>query len=236
MFFVVCYLNVMLYVNPYIDPSDDRMHLLALVEIFFLLLTGRVFFKKTELAPFTDTEDFVMTACLVVVFFLLFAAFLWGAIKIARATLKDFLAKRAEKKRRTEKRKLNAAALEAKAFKEDDDAMADKEAWAAKDDKDESGSKDHESANCSLPPLAKPSLPPLAKPSLPPLKPLAMKQQEEYGDSDSDEGDYSDEGDSDEGDSDSEEGDNDSEPAKETLPPAGGLGKLPALPGSVKAL
>ena len=55
---VVCilYFIGLLRVNPWINPGDDQLHMLAQTEIFLLLLAGNVFYNLPN-ATFSDQDD-----------------------------------------------------------------------------------------------------------------------------------------------------------------------------------
>lgn len=77
----VLYLIVLLRVNPYSRPSDDRLHMLAQCEIFLLLCAGNVFYYQ-PLDAFDHTSDLIFSVVLIMVAMSFFAGFLYSAVTV----------------------------------------------------------------------------------------------------------------------------------------------------------
>jgi hypothetical protein len=85
---VIAYLCVILVKRPYIRKGDDRLHLLAQIEIFLLLLSSYVFRLDLNYDPVLDT---VLSICLISTG-VVFLAFLIP--QLLAIIVKDFIQKK----------------------------------------------------------------------------------------------------------------------------------------------
>jgi hypothetical protein len=81
MLVVMTYTIIILRMNPYLQKADDKLHLLANVEIFLLLLAGAVFYEM-DTVTFSKTDDVVMSVALIFIALLFFSVFLMLAWQV----------------------------------------------------------------------------------------------------------------------------------------------------------
>ncbi len=82
MVFVTIMLQILLVKKPYLNKSDDQMHLFVQIEIFLFLLCGYVF----STISFNDNRkavlfDYAMSIILMVICLLLFSIFIYRAYR-----------------------------------------------------------------------------------------------------------------------------------------------------------
>ena len=114
---VVVYLILLLFINPYQDRSDDRLHQFAQTEIFLILLAGYLF-ESVGYESLTDAEDVGLSIVLLLVTFGFVAFFLvFGYQSIQRTIRKrrerEERRKQREAERQKEKLEEEAAARQA---------------------------------------------------------------------------------------------------------------------------
>jgi hypothetical protein len=115
----IAYLIVILVVNPYIRASDDRLHQLAQVEIFLMLLSGYVF-RSLPVGAFTEREDVLVSILMLGVFFFFCGFFVYFSGKVVFASIRSF--KRSKQKaleKAQKKHEVHAKELSDQSFSEE---------------------------------------------------------------------------------------------------------------------
>ena len=90
---MIVYMGIILCVRPYVRKGDDRLHLLALCEIFLVMLSGMMFERVIETDEATDLALSIFLICGFSLFIVVFA------VQSANAVQK-LLSMRREKRRR----------------------------------------------------------------------------------------------------------------------------------------
>jgi hypothetical protein len=113
---VTTYTVIILWTNPYLRPSDDKLHLLANVEILLFLMAGNVFYWMPAGETLNDRDDLTISMSLIFIALGFFGVFTWMAYSVARKSLLNIWAE--YKKDRIEKAKQKEEEEEAKALEE----------------------------------------------------------------------------------------------------------------------
>jgi len=82
-----CYTMALLVCKPYIRKGDDKLHLIAQVEILCLLIAGHVF--ATNYLKFDKTMDIVMSVVLIIAFLSFILYFVLQCVQALRKLWKD---------------------------------------------------------------------------------------------------------------------------------------------------
>jgi len=107
----ILYLNAIIVISPYVRQIDDRIHSLAQVEIFLLLLLGLTISNNGTMPPGSST-DIALSFLLFVLFIGLLLLFLYHGAMFLRKTVQLRLReenKKKEKEKETEMEKMRGS-------------------------------------------------------------------------------------------------------------------------------
>jgi hypothetical protein len=81
MVLMTIYLQVLLYVNPYVRKGDDALHLVSQVELILMMMAGNVFEKQPEYDPLMDVVLSVVMIAMISGFFIWWFVGVYKVIK-----------------------------------------------------------------------------------------------------------------------------------------------------------
>ncbi len=110
---VILYMISLLLINPYQDPSDDRLHQIAQTEIYLVILAGYLF-ESFGTRKLDTLEDIGLSIVLLFVTFGFVVVFLVFAFVSLRSSVGTWCAKRDARKQREAAKKEAAQAKEAR--------------------------------------------------------------------------------------------------------------------------